>query len=388
MKVGVVRESLPGERRVALIPDSVTALAKVGLSVVVERGAGAAAGFADEAYQAKAATLLDSRAEVFATADIVVQVRCLGANLEAGITDLGLLRKDQVLIGFADPLGSPAAAQQIAARGATLLAMELIPRISRAQCMDALSSMATIAGYKAVLLAAETLPKMFPMLITAAGTLSPAKVFIVGAGVAGLQAIASARRMGAVVEAYDVRSVVKEQVLSLGARFLDLPLDAGASQDQGGYAKQLDEGFYRRQRELMLKAMAGNDVIITTAAVPGRRAPTLVTEEMVRAMAAGSVIVDLAAERGGNCELTVPGETVVRHGVTILGPTNLPATVPTHASQMYARNLTTLLTYLVKAGKLTLDVEDEIVRETLVTFEGEVLHPKVRETLGAAAGSG
>jgi NAD(P) transhydrogenase subunit alpha len=385
MKVGVVRESLPGERRVALIPDSVTVLAKSGLAVFVERGAGAEAGFSDEAYQAKGATLLDSRADVFATADIVVQVRCLGANLEAGIADLGLMRKDQILIGFADPLGAPAAAQQIAARGATLLAMELIPRISRAQSMDALSSMATIAGYKAVLLAAETLPKMFPMLITAAGTLSPAKVFVVGAGVAGLQAIASARRMGAVVEAYDVRSVVKEQVQSLGARFLDLPLDAGASQDTGGYAKQLDEGFYRRQRELMLKAMAGNDVIITTAAVPGRRAPTLVTEEMVQAMNPGAVIVDLAAERGGNCELTVPGQTVVRHGVTILGPTNLPATVPTHASQMYARNLTTLLTYLVKAGKLTLDVEDEIVRETLVTFEGEVLHPKVRETLGAGS---
>ena len=387
MKVGVVRESLPGERRVALIPDSVTPLAKAGLAVVVERGAGLAAGFSDEAYQAKGATLLDSRADVFAAADIVVQVRCLGANLEAGITDLGLMRKDQVLIGFADPLGSPAAAQQIAARGTTLLAMELIPRISRAQSMDALSSMATIAGYKAVLLAAETLPKMFPMLITAAGTLSPAKVFIVGAGVAGLQAIASARRMGAVVEAYDVRTVVKEQVLSLGAKFLDLPLDAGASQDQGGYAKQLDEGFYRRQRELMLKAMAGNDVIITTAAVPGRKAPTLVTAEMVQAMAPGAVIVDLAAERGGNCELTVPGETVVRHGVTILGPTNLPATVPTHASQMYARNVTTLLVYLVKAGKLTLDVEDEIVRETLVTFEGDVLHPKVREILGAASGT-
>lgn len=387
MKVGVVRESLPGERRVALIPDSVTPLAKAGLAVVVERGAGLAAGFSDEAYQAKGATLLDSRADVFAAADIVVQVRCLGANLEAGITDLGLMRKDQVLIGFADPLGSPAAAQQIAARGTTLLAMELIPRISRAQSMDALSSMATIAGYKAVLLAAETLPKMFPMLITAAGTLSPAKVFIVGAGVAGLQAIASARRMGAVVEAYDVRTVVKEQVLSLGAKFLDLPLDAGASQDQGGYAKQLDEGFYRRQRELMLKAMAGNDVIITTAAVPGRKAPTLVTAEMVQAMAPGAVIVDLAAERGGNCELTVPGETVVRHGVTILGPTNLPATVPTHASQMYARNVTTLLVYLVKAGKLTLDVEDEIVRETLVTFEGDVLHPKVREILGTASGT-
>jgi len=251
--------------------------------------------------------------------------------------------------------------------------------------MDALSSMATIAGYKAVLLAASTLPKMFPMLITAAGTLSPAKVLILGAGVAGLQAIASARRLGAVVEAYDVRPAVKEQVQSLGAKFLDLPLETSSAQDQGGYAKQLDESVYRRQRELLLKAVAANDVVITTAAIPGKKSPVLVTAEMVEKMAPGSVIIDLAAERGGNCELTLADQTVVRQGVTILGPTNLAASVPKHASQMYARNITTLLTYLVKDGKLRLDTSDEIVCETLVTLDGAVVHPKVREASSQVA---
>jgi NAD(P) transhydrogenase subunit alpha len=323
---------------------------KAGFEVLVETGAGVAAGITDEMYQAKGARIVPSRAELFAAAEIVLQVRSLGANFEAGIADLGLIRQGQALIGFCDPLSAPSSAQQIAARGAIQFSMELIPRTTRAQSMDALSSMATIAGYKAVLLAAAALPKMFPMLMTAAGTISPAKVFVVGAGVAGLQAIASARRMGAVVQAFDVRPAVKEQVQSLGAKFLDLPLETADAQDKGGYAKQLDENTYRRQRELMLKALADNDVVITTAAIPGKKAPILVTEEMVKAMAPGSVIVDLAAERGGNCELTRPGETIERHGVTILGPTNLPATVPFHASQMYAKNITTLLTYLVKDG--------------------------------------
>jgi NAD(P) transhydrogenase subunit alpha len=395
MIAGVVKESLPGEHRVALVPAALPPLVKAGWEVVIEPGAGLEAGFPDAAYAEKGARIAADRAEVFATADAVLQVRALGANLELGVTDLELVRPGQILIGFCDPLTAPAAAQQIAARGGVLFAMELVPRITRAQCMDALSSMASIAGYKAVLLAAATLPKIFPMMMTAAGALSPAKVFVVGAGVAGLQAIATARRIGAVVEAYDVRPVVKEQVESLGARFLDLPLETSAAQDRGGYAKQLDESVYQRQRELMLKAMAGNDVVITTAAIPGKKAPILVTAEMVRAMAPGSVIVDLAAERGGNCELTRPDETVVDRGVTVLGPTNLAATVPLHASQMYARNITTFLMHLAKEGKFEFDLSDEITRETLVTRDGEVVHPRVREALGlpvdgvgAASGGG
>ncbi|HUY36148.1 MAG TPA: NAD(P) transhydrogenase subunit alpha [Pirellulales bacterium] len=384
MIVGVVKESCPGEQRVALVPATLT---KAGCAVLVEPGAGLAAGFADDAYLEKGAKIAADRADVFGHADVVLQVRSLGSNLEAGVTDLELVRRSQVFLGFCDPLSAAgaSAAQQMAARGGTLFSMELIPRITRAQSMDALSSMASIAGYKAVLLAAGALPKIFPMMMTAAGTISPSKVFIVGAGVAGLQAIASARRLGAVVEAYDVRPVVKEQVESLGARFLDLPLKTAAAQDQGGYATAQDEAFLQRQREMMLKAMASNDVVITTAAVPGRKAPILVTREMVQAMQPGSVIVDLAAERGGNCELTRPGETVVVNGVTILGPTNLPGTVPLHASQMYARNISTFLSHLVNDGRFAFDMADEITRETLVARDGEVVHARVREVLGLPA---
>jgi NAD(P) transhydrogenase subunit alpha len=384
MKIGVVKESFPGELRVALVPAALPALTKAGLEVLVEAGAGAAASFVDADYQAKGAQVLASRAEVFAAADVLVQVRALGANQAEGSSDLELIRSGQTLIGFCDPLTSLTAAQQIASRGASLFSMELIPRTTRAQSMDALSSMATIAGYKAVLLAAETLPKMFPMLITAAGTLSPAKVLVLGAGVAGLQAIATARRLGAVVEAYDVRPTVKEQVESLGAKFLDLPLDTAAAQDKGGYAKEFDESFYRRQREMLLKAVAANDVIITTAAIPGKKSPVLVTAEMVAGMARGSVIVDLAAERGGNCELTQDGKTVVHHGVTILGPSNLPATVPNHASQMYAKNVVTLLTYLIKDGKIRFDTDDEIIRETLITHDSKIVHARVLEAVRVA----
>jgi NAD(P) transhydrogenase subunit alpha len=260
--------------------------------------------------------------------------------------------------------------------------MELMPRITRAQSMDALSSMATIAGYKAVLIAASTLPRMFPMLMTAAGTITPARVFVVGAGVAGLQAISSARRLGAKVEAYDVRPAVKEQVQSLGAKFVELPLETGQAEDKGGYATAQDESFYRRQREMMARVVASSDVVITTAAIPGRKSPVLVTAQMVTGMAPGSVIVDLAAERGGNCELTRPDEIVVEHGVTIIGPTNLPATVPYHASQMYAKNITTFLLHLVKSGALVVNPEDEITRETLVTSGGEVMHPRARQAAG------
>ncbi|HEV3005000.1 MAG TPA: NAD(P) transhydrogenase subunit alpha [Pirellulales bacterium] len=386
MIAGIVKESFPGEHRVALVPATLAPLAKAQIQVLLEPGAGLRAGSSDAVFLEKGAKIAACRAEVFAQADVVVQVRSLGANLEAGVTDLELIRRGQVFLGFCDPLSpaGAAAAQQMAARGGTLFAMELIPRITRAQCMDALSSMASIAGYKAVLLAAATLPKIFPMMMTAAGTISPSKVFVIGAGVAGLQAIATARRLGAVVEAYDVRPAVKEQVESLGARFLDLPLETAAAQDEGGYAKSQDEAFYQRQREMMLKAMASNDVVITTAAVPGRKAPVLVTGEMVSAMQPGSVIVDLAAERGGNCELTSPDETVVENGVSILGPTNLPATVPAHASQMYARNVSTFLLHLAADGRMAFDLTDEITRDTLVTRDGEVVHARVREVLGLA----
>ena len=375
MRVGVPKETLPGETRVAVIPAGAATLAKAGLQVAVEQGAGAAAGFPDDAYRAQGAEIL-SRAELFQTSDILLQVRAIPLDRQ--------VRSGQTVIGFADPLGAPQAVHDASATGVTLLSMELMPRITRAQSMDALSSMATIAGYKGVLLAASTLPRMFPMLMTAAGTISPAHVFIVGAGVAGLQAIASARRLGARVEAYDVRPAVKEQVQSLGARFVELPLESADAEDKGGYAKAQDEAFYRRQREMMLKVVAGSDVVITTALIPGKRAPILVTTEMVEAMPPGSVVVDLAAERGGNCELTRPDETVVHNGVTVLGPSNPPALVPYHASQMYSKNIITFLQHLLgKEGAtqpaLPINVEDEITRETLLTRGGAVVHPRVLE---------
>lgn len=379
MKVGVVRETFPGERRVALIPASLPPLTKAGIEVIVERGAGASAGHPDEAYQEKGATLVDREA-VFG-ADVVLMVRALGANPKAGAADLQLLKSGQVVLAMCDPLGSPDAVAQMATKGVSLFALELIPRITRAQSMDVLSSMATVAGYKAVLLAANHLPKLFPMMMTAAGTLSPAKVFVIGAGVAGLQAIASARRLGAVVQAYDVRAAVKEQIESLGAKFVEMPLAAGGAEGAGGYAKQMDDEFYRKQRELMAQTVAASDVCITTAAIPGKPSPVLVTADAVRGMHPGSVIVDLAAERGGNCELTKADETIEVHGVTILGPTNLPSEAPTHASQMYAKNLTNFLALITKDGKVNLNMDDQIVRETLTTLGGDVVHPRLRELL-------
>jgi len=381
MIVGIPAETLPGERRVATIPSTVPALTRAGLDVLVEAGAGRAAGFPDDAYVDKGARLATDRAQVFAEAEAILAVRTLGANLVHGRDDLARLRAGQIVIGFSEPLGEPQAARDLATRGVTAFSMELIPRITRAQSMDALSSMATIAGYKAVLMAAETLPRMFPMLMTAAGTITPARVFVVGAGVAGLQAIASARRLGAKVEAYDVRPAVKEQVESLGATFVDLPLDTGTSEDKGGYAKAQDETFYARQREMMSRVVAASHVVITTALIPGRPAPVLITDEMVAGMSPGAVVVDLAAERGGNVEPSRPDETVVAHGVSILGPTNLPATVPYHASQMYAKNLSTLLLHLISDGKLRLDLSDEITQGTLVSHDGDVVHPRVRELL-------
>lgn len=384
MIVAAVTETFPGERRVALTPTGAAPLTKAGLEVRIEAGAGVRAGYPDDAYRDRGVVVVPSRDEVFAAADVVCQVRGLGANPEHGREDLARVRRGQVFVAAFEPLTAHREVREFAATGATLFALELVPRITRAQSMDILSSMATVAGYKAVLLAANELPKMFPMMMTAAGTVTPAKVFVIGAGVAGLQAIASSRRLGAQVEAYDVRPAVKEQVESLGGKFVEMELDADASQDRGGYAKQMDEDFYRRQRELMSSVLAGTDVVITTAAVPGKKAPLLITAEMVEGMPPGSLIVDLAAERGGNCELTRPGETVHEHGVAILGPVNLPATVPFHASQMFAKNATTFLLNMVKDGALAIDTDDEIVAETLVTRDGEIVSARVRDSIDPA----
>jgi proton-translocating NAD(P)+ transhydrogenase subunit alpha len=379
MIVGVPRETFPGERRVALVPAVVPTLTKTGLEVVVEAGAGAQAGYPDAEYAAKGARIVPERGEVFRSADIVVQVLSHGSNDRTGEADLPLLRRDQALIGFLRPLGALETINDIAGRGVTSFSVELMPRITRAQSMDALSSMGTICGYKAVVIAADTLPRIFPMLTTAAGTITPARVLVIGAGVAGLQAIATARRLGAVASAYDLRPAAKEQVLSLGGRFVELPLEAKDAEDAGGYARAQDESFYRRQRELLARVVAESDVVITAAVVPGKKPPALVTREMVAGMAPGSVIVDLASERGGNCELTRAGESVVEHGVTIIGWFNLASTVPYHASQMYARNVTAFLLHLVKDGRLQLNVDDEIVRDTLLTHRGEVVNARVRE---------
>jgi NAD(P) transhydrogenase subunit alpha len=316
---------------------------------------------------------------------VLLAVRVPGSNAATAAADLEIVHDGLAIVGMSDPLGNPQLVKQIAERGATLFAMELLPRITRAQSMDVLSSMATIAGYKAVLMAADHLPKMFPMMMTAAGTLTPAKVFVIGAGVAGLQAIASSRRLGAVVQGYDVRPAVKEQVESLGAKFVELPLETAAAEGAGGYAKEQGEDFYRRQRELMAQTVAVSDVCITTAAIPGKPSPRLITADAVRGMAPGSVIVDLAAERGGNCELTKADETVVENGVTIFGPTNLPSEVPTHASQMYAKNLVNFVTLVTRDGKLHINLEDQVVRETLAATRGEVVNGRLREMLGLPA---
>jgi H+-translocating NAD(P) transhydrogenase subunit alpha len=376
--VGVPRETFPDERRVAVVPASAKTLERAGLEVLLETQAGHAAGFPDALYEQQNVRIASSREEVFESADILLCVRAGGANPDAGAADIARLRDGQILIGMCDPLSEPGPIREMAERGAMVFALELLPRITRAQSMDVLSSMATVAGYKAVLLAADALPRMFPMLMTAAGTVAPAKVFIVGAGVAGLQAIATAKRLGAVVRAYDVRPAVKEQVESLGGKFVEFQLETEAAETKGGYAKAMDEEFYVKQREMMIKVVSENDVVITTAAVPGKKAPILVTKEMVHGMQPGSVIVDLAAERGGNCELTKLNQRVIERDVTILGPGNLPSTIPYHASEMYARNIATFLTHLVQTGmagehRLPDTLEDEILRETLLTRGGEVI---------------
>jgi NAD(P) transhydrogenase subunit alpha len=389
MKIAVIKETFPGERRVALVPASVAPLKKLGCQVFVEAGAGVTAGFRDEAYRAAGAEIADRRDRIVADADVLLQVRVTGSasapspQPPAPISDeLELEREGLIVIGTCDPLGHPQLVDELARRGVTLFALELLPRITRAQSMDVLSSMATIAGYKAVLLAANHLPKLMPLMMTAAGTLTAAKVFVIGAGVAGLQAIASSRRIGAIVQAYDVRPAVREQVESLGAKFVEMPLETGGAEDKGGYAKQLGEEFYKKQRELMARVVAASDICITTAAIPGKPSPRLITAEAVRGMAPGSVIVDLAAERGGNCELTRADETVVENGVTILGPTNLPSEVPTHASQMFSNNLVNFLKLIVRDGKLNLNLQDEIVREMLAAYRGEVASARLRELLG------
>ena len=388
--IGVPKEIYPGERRVSLVPLVVPNLTKAGFEVAVETGAGAEAGYPDNQYTEKGAKIVSTRAELFKTADIITQVLCYGANDVTGKADIPLLRKDQILVGFLRPLGTLEVVQQLAATGAMAFAVELMPRTTRAQAMDALSTMASISGYKAVLIAADTLPRILPMMTTAAGTVTPARVLILGVGVAGLQAIATARRLGAVVSAYDVRPAVKEQVQSLGGRFVELAIEAKDAQDARGYATAQGEEFYQKQRELLGKVVAENDIVITTAVIPGKKAPILVTADMVRAMIAGSVILDLAAERGGNCELTKPGEVSLQHGVIIIGRYNIASTAPYHASQLYARNLTNFLLHIVKEQKLVLNLDDEIVRDTLLTRGGEVANARVREffSLPALAAQG
>ena len=383
MIIGIPAEIKTAEKRVAMSPANVQSLTDKGVKVLFQTNAGDAAGYPDALYTAAGATLSSDRAEIFAQADIILQVQSFGSNNENSEADLASLRSGQLVIGMMDPLASPQAAQAVAEKGATAIALELVPRISRAQSMDVLSSMATLSGYKAVLMGASAAPRIFPMLMTAAGTLQPARVLIMGVGVAGLQACATAKRLGAVVEAYDVRPAAREQIISVGAKPVELDLDTGESEGAGGYAKAQGEDFLKRQRELMTAVVAEQDIIITTAAIPGAKSPILVTEDMVKAMKPGSVIVDLAAERGGNCDLTEQGETVVAHGVTILGPENVPSELAHHASQMYGKNMQTLLELILdEEGNLNLDFNDEIVAGTVVAHKGEVPHPHMRKLLG------
>ena len=381
MKAAVLKERFPDERRVALLPENVQKLQAAGYEILIERGAGLGASIADEDYFAAGAKLID-RAEA-AAADILLQVRSAGANTVNGDDDVQLMHAGQIVIGMCDPLGNAASIDMIADYGVSQVALEMIPRISRAQSMDVLSSMAMIAGYRAVLHAAYELPQMFPLNMTAAGTLRAAKVFIIGAGVAGLQAAATAKRLGAVVSAYDVRSDCREQVESIGARFVEVQLESDDAEDEGGYAKQQSEEFLAKQRELMAELAAESDVVITTAAIPGQQSPLLISADAVAAMKPGSVIVDLAAERGGNCELTQADETVVAHDVTILGPTNLPSEIPNHASQMFGNNITKFLLHLIGAdGEVSLDLEDEIIQGCLVSHNGQVVNVRIASMLG------
>ncbi len=374
VKVGIPKETYPGEKRVALVPANIPQFKKAGAEVIVQSGAGEEAGYPDSEYVKNGAEVVKSREEVFAKADIILQVRALGANPEQGLKDISLMREKQILIGFMEPFFAKNLIEEAAKKGVISFALELLPRTSRAQSMDVLSSMATISGYKAVILAASYLPKMFPMLTTAAGTILPANVFVIGAGVAGLQAIATAKRLGAVVRAYDIRPATKQEVESLGAKFVELGLESEKAQDQMGYARDMGEEFYRKQREMLTKVIAESDVVISTAAILGKRAPILITEEMVKGMRPGSVIVDIAAERGGNCELTKPGEVVEKYGVTIIGPVNIPSSVPYHASQMYSKNITNFCMLLIKNGEININLNDDIISSTLLTKDGSLVN--------------
>ena len=385
MIIAVTRELVTGEKRVSLCPDNVQLLIKAGAELWVEQSAGTQAGFSDEEYQTAGAKIISNRDELFAGAEIILQVQSFGSNTENAQQDLERLKPGQLVVGMMDPLAQPEAAQQVAETGATAIALEMVPRISRAQSMDVLSSMATLAGYRSVLLGAEAAPRILPMLMTAAGTLQPARVLIMGVGVAGLQACATAKRLGAVVEAYDVRPAAREQIISVGATPVELDLPSESSEGAGGYAKEQSEDFLKLQRKLMTEVVARQDIIITTAAVPGAKSPILVTEDMLVAMKAGSVVVDMAAERGGNCALTQAGQTVVKHGVTILGPENLASELAYHASQMYGKNIQTLLELILQDGNISLDFDDEIIAGTVVAHDGDVPHPHIRKLLNLPA---
>jgi NAD(P) transhydrogenase subunit alpha len=382
MIIGVVKETFPGERRVALVPGVLPAIAKTGASVIIEQGAGDEAGFPDSAYQEQGAKVV-SRDEVFSTADLVCMVRTYGANPEHGRHDLQHYRAGQTIVGLSEPLTEKEPIETLAGTGVRTFALELVPRTTRAQAMDVLSSQATIGGYKAVALAVDTLVKMFPMMMTAAGTIAPAKVFVIGAGVAGLQAIASAKRAGAIVHAFDVRPEVKEQVESLGGKFVQIEVEAAVG--EGGYAKEQTAEDRQRQQELMADVIAESDVVITTAAVPGKKAPMLIPGDVVKRMHPGAIIIDMAAERGGNCELTKPDEVVEVGGVKVMGPTNMAATIPYHASQMYGKNVANLLALMVKEGELEIDREDDILVGTMLTEDGEIVHGFAREVFGLPA---
>ncbi len=384
MKIGIVRETYPSEHRVALVPSAIPALTKKHHDVVMETSAGLAAGYPDDAYKHVGVHVVKSRAEVFREAELLFQVRGYGSNEPEGESDLALIGKHHTLVGMHDPLTAAGRMQRLAQTGATVFALELVPRITRAQAMDVLSSMANLAGYKAVLLGANAAPRLFPMMMTAAGTVSPAKVLVLGVGVAGLQAIATAKRLGAVVEAYDIRPEVREQVVSVGGKFVDLELEAEQAGDSSGYAKAQSADFIAKQQERLAQFVRAADVVITTAAVPGRRAPTLVTAAMQKGMKHGAVIVDIAAETGGNCETTKPGQTIDVEGVTVMGPVNLASSLPYHASQLYAKNLSNFTGLLCnKEGRLELNLEDEIISATLVAKDGALVNERIKAALPA-----
>ncbi|MEE9911751.1 MAG: NAD(P) transhydrogenase subunit alpha [Deltaproteobacteria bacterium] len=385
MIIGIPKETFPDEQRVALIPPLVPKLTAAGFTVLIQKSAGRSAGFPDDEYRATGATIVDDRPSLFARSDYLFLVHALDNEGTLGTEDLGLMHEGQILVSMLNPLGAPQVAKILASRGIDAFALELIPRIARAQSMDVLSSMATIAGYKAVLLAADHSPRLFPLMMTAAGTLLPARVFVIGAGVAGLQATATARRLGAVVSAWDVRPAARDQVESLGAKFVEFPMEVGDSETAGGYARTMDENFYERQRDLMTSVVLESHVVVTSAAVFGSRAPVLISEMMVQRMPQGAVIVDLVGEQGGNCELTESCKVVFRHDVTIIAPGNIASTVPYHASQMFANNLTNFVLHLTDRGKASpadFNLEDQIVRETLLTRAGAVVHPALLRLLG------